>query len=252
MHNLKTLLFTDLDGTLIFSAAKRTDSDIIVEYRDDTPISCITAFQKETLPLLRGVIPVTTRSIEQYKRIRFPFGAQPRLAITDNGGNLLINGEPQAQWAAWAKAIYAECAEELSAARAALEADSDRCFELRLVDGLFLFTKSREPEKTTSRLGGLSLCEGFFTGQKVYVIPKKLNKGAAARRLLELLRGEGFCGRVFCAGDSRMDIPLLNIADAALFADDLPESEITAAEKLSHPREGFTEFVTRTYFSMQE
>lgn len=64
------LIFTDLDGTLIFSAAKKQPGDIVCEYKDGAEISCITARQAELLPRLAGVIPVTTRSVEQYRRIR--------------------------------------------------------------------------------------------------------------------------------------------------------------------------------------
>lgn len=242
------ILFTDLDGTLIFSAKRRTPTDIIVEQKDGEPISCISAYQQEVLPALQNVIPVTTRSKEQYLRIRFPKGFSPKYAITDNGGNLLVDGAPDPAWAEWAKSVTEKAAEELSLAKAALQIDPDRCFEIRMVDGLFLFTKSSHPEATLSRLGTGTLTESFFTGQKVYVIPKKLNKGDAAKRLLLRLRAEGETGEVVCAGDSRMDIPLLCIADAALFPEDIPEEMITARNKLTHPRERFTDFVTRQFY----
>lgn len=239
---MDSILFTDLDGTLIFSASRKTAGDVVVEYKDGAEISCISAFQCKALPQLRNVVPVTTRSIEQYRRICFPEGFAPHYAITDNGGNLLVDGVPDREWAEHSAAIAAECADELSRAREVLERDLLRSFEIRTVDGLFLFTKSRVPEQTLSALGTGRDTEAFSTGEKVYVLPKKLSKGAAALRLAERI---GFSGRIIAAGDSRMDIPLLNIADLALIADSAPAEEVTAAEKLVSPREGFSDFVTR-------
>ena len=61
------LIFSDLDGTLIFSASRKQPGDIVCEYKDNREISCITKRQAELLPGL-AIVPVTTRSIEQYRR----------------------------------------------------------------------------------------------------------------------------------------------------------------------------------------
>ena len=79
------LIFSDLDGTLIFSASRKQPGDIVCEYKDNREISCITKRQAELLPGLE-IIPVTTRSIEQYRRIRFPEGFSPEYALTDSAG----------------------------------------------------------------------------------------------------------------------------------------------------------------------
>ncbi len=236
------MLFTDLDGTLIFSAKRKQDGDLIIEYKDGEPISCITARQAELFPKLRYVFPVTTRSIEQYKRIEFAkFGFKPVYALCDNGGTLLINGEPDIEWLLWSGAVYAECEREMKAFRELLERDPDRSFEIRLVDGLFLFTKSNSPEKTLKYIrenGKGELCECFHTGAKVYVTPKKLNKGAAVKRLAKRIGLSEFAA----AGDSLMDLSMLNAANFAIYPDDLPE--ISVSDRLSFERERFPEFVT--------
>lgn len=234
------ILFSDLDGTLIFSAKRKQVGDIVVERRDGLEISCVTARQAEIFPRLSGVIPVTTRSVEQYKRIEFAgLGFSPRYALCDNGGTLLVNGEPDAEWSEWSAEIVAECSDELSAFRELLERDPRRIFETRLVDGLFVFTKSAEPAETLKYIGEGSKCECFFTGEKVYVIPKKLNKGAAAKRLAKRLGLSEFAA----AGDSLMDASMLNAANVAVFTEDISEA-VTAREKIPHTREGFPEFVT--------
>lgn len=245
---MNTIFFTDLDGTLIFSAKRSTPEDVVVEYKDGEPISCITAFQKEHLRYLMNVVPVTTRSIEQYKRIRFPEGFAPEYAITDNGGNLLINGEPDPEWAAQSVEYTKECAEELSKCREILERDIHRCFEIRMVDGLFLFTKSSDPAATVAALGKGERVESFYTGEKVYVIPKKISKGEAAKRLLERVR---FAGAVISAGDSEMDLTLLNIADYALYTENISKEKISVECSVSHSKEGFPQFVTEWVLNFQ-
>ena len=240
------LLFSDLDGTLIFSAARKQVGDIVIERKDGREISCITARQSELFPQVRNIIPVTTRSVEQYRRIAFArFGFLPKYALCANGGVLLVEGEPDAEWSAWSRAIYAECEAELKRFRELLESDPRRSFEVRLVDGLFLFTKSAEPAETLRYLGDGERCEGFFTGEKVYIVSKELNKGAAVKRLAERLGVSEFAA----AGDSLMDIPMLNAATTAVFTDNIPEGEVMARDKVVRPREGFSEFVT--LFSVQ-
>lgn len=235
------ILFSDLDGTLIFSAKRKQVGDIVIERKNGEEISCVTARQAELFPRLRNVIPVTTRSIEQYKRIEFArFGFSPKYALCDNGGTLLVNGGRDAEWAEWSAEIFAECEGELSRFRELLERDPRRSFEVRLVDGLFLFTKSKEPPETLKYLGNGELCECFFTGEKVYVVPKKLSKGAAVKRLTGRLGLAEFAA----AGDSLMDLPMLNAARTAVFTENIPLEKVAAQEKISRPREGFSEFVT--------
>lgn len=234
-------MFSDLDGTLIFSAKRKQVGDIVIERKDGAEISCVTARQAELFPRLDNVIPVTTRSIEQYRRIEFAkYGFAPKYALCDNGGTLLVNGGLDAEWTEWSSGIFAECEDELSRFRELLERDERRSFEVRLVDRLFLFTKSAKPPETLEYLGSGERCESFFTGEKVYVVPKKLNKGAAVKRLSRRLGLAEFAA----AGDSLMDLPMLNAASVAVFTENIPESEVAAREKIIRPREGFSEFVT--------
>lgn len=244
------VFFSDLDGTLIFSAGKRLPGDIVCEYKDGAEISCITARQAELLPGIT-VIPVTTRSVEQYRRISFPEGFAPEYALADNGGTLLINGVPDPEWEELTRSFTQECRAELSRCREAMERDPHRSFEIRMVDGLFLFTKSQRPEISLESLqkaaGERVRC--FHTGAKLYALPEKLCKGALAKRLADRTAP----GReIVCAGDSPMDVPLLNIADTALFPDDMPEDMITARRKLAAPRDRFPEFVTEYLFKQQK
>lgn len=241
----RTVVFTDLDGTLIFSVGKKRPGDILCEIKDGREISCITPRQAELLPGLE-IIPVTTRSVEQYLRINIP-GFTPEYALADNGGTLLVRGVPDPEWTSRSLELAAECGAELAECRRVLEQDAFRSFEIRMVDGLFLFTKSDDQESTLEMLrkaaGERVLC--YAVGAKVYALPAKLCKGSAAERLAERIAPG--C-RIVCAGDSAMDIPLLNIADTAVFPEDMQKYAITAKERVTAPRERFPEFVTE-YFS---
>mgnify|MGYP002626832092 CR=1 FL=1 len=50
-----------------------------------------------------------------------------------------------------------------------------------------------------------------YSGQKIYLFPPKLNKGEALLQLKKLFNPD----KVFCAGDSVIDVPMLNLADVA-------------------------------------
>ncbi len=236
------LIFSDIDGTLIFSAAKKRPDDIVCEYKDGVEISCITPRQAELFPKLNGVIPVTTRSIEQYLRINFPSGFSPKYALVDNGGTLLIDGKPEREWTNNSLGIVEKCADELARCRRAMESDAHRSFEIRLVDGMFLFTKSDSPEHSLELLKAVAgeRVECFAVGAKLYAIPAEINKGSAAKRLKERILPSG---TTICAGDSTMDISLLGIADTAVFPEDLSEL-VSAPNRVVFPRERFTEQVT--------
>lgn len=248
------IFFTDLDGTVIRSASKKRAGDIIVEYKDGCEITCISSEGAEMLAgLSDSVIPVTSRSIEQYKRINIP-EFEPKYALVDNGGNLLVDGVVNEDWAEWSNGIAGRCRAELAACRLLLEDDPDRSFEVRLVDGLFLFTKSNSSERTLQCLGERLGAEAvrlvlYGTGAKVYAIPKEINKGAAVRRLVDVLGRSG--ERIVCAGDSVMDVSMLEIANIAVYPDDMgleligfscPRGELCefvvekASELLTNPR----------------
>lgn len=232
------LIFADLDGTLIRSAKNRSDSDIIVEYKNNEPITCVS--ENADFSLLQNVVPVTTRSIEQYSRIHIPYFS-PEYAVCSNGGNLLFKGEVCREWLEYSQSEFEKCREEMEACKTVFENDENRSFEIRLVDGLFLFTKSTRVSTTLENAGGFGSLNCFSVGEKVYAFPKALNKGTAVKRFIER---ENFHGTIICAGDSLPDIPMLDIADIAIFPDDL--GSVKAKEKLTAPREGFCDFVVET------
>ena len=78
------------------------------------------------------VVPTSTRTIEQYERIRLGVGRFP-YALVCNGGILLINGERDPEWYKDSLKNIKESRDELDKAIKFLEKDIRRSFELRFI-----------------------------------------------------------------------------------------------------------------------
>ena len=93
-----------------------------------------------------------------------------------------------------------------------LENEPHRYFEVRYIEQLFLFTKCTEAESVVCNLSAQLDCgqvDVFNNGDKVYVVPKALNKGNAITRLRNKLKPQ----TVIAAGDSAFDISMVLAAD---------------------------------------
>ena len=217
-----TLFTSDLDNTLIYSykhdiGGKKRN----VELYQGREISFVT---EKTYSLLQEVkrrtlfVPVTTRSVEQYKRIDFGIG-DIRYALVCNGGLLLVDGEKDLSWYVESLDFVKPCLDELNRGMEVLEKDASRKFEIRFIENLFVFTKCSDPEKMVAVLKNRldeNLVDVFNNGEKIYVLPKSLDKGSAIRRLRKYL-GADF---VISAGDSEFDVPMLEHADVGLIPSD--------------------------------
>ena len=213
-----TVFHTDLDNTLIYSYKHDIGGDKrSVELYQGREISYISG---RTFSLLREVkkkiliVPVTTRTIEQYSRI--DLGTGPfEYALVCNGGVLLVNGKKDPEWYRESRKLIEESEDELHRAMRFLEKDARRSFELRFIEDLFVFTKCDFPREVTDdlrkELDGTA-AEVFHNGSKVYVLPKKLSKGMAVMRFREYLQPS----YVIAAGDSRFDLSMLEAADKGL------------------------------------
>lgn len=218
------LLVTDLDQTLIYShKADLGQNRVQVEMKDSRGLSFMTITSVCLLMQLKEklcIVPLTTRSREQYERIIFPERWSPSYALVANGAVLLRDGRFDEMWYKESQRLILPSEAELYRGAELLKKDSDLEFEIRKVDGTFLFTKSRDPEATKCRLWeklDAALINIQSQGNKVYILPKVMNKGAA----LERLREEIPCKRIYSAGDSEFDLPMLEVADFAFAPEDL-------------------------------
>ncbi len=219
------LFASDLDNTLIHSYKRADSTDICVEVKDEKQLSFMTP---QALDMLRRInkkenilfAPVTTRSLEQYRRIDFFEGKQPSLALAANGGILLENGNANDEWHKMSVKLIKDSINDFKNGIRFLEKDENVYFEIRVVDELFVFTKSHDPVGTREGLTEFLRSEHsevFNIGDKVYIFPKILSKGNAIKRLKEKFGFE----KVICAGDSEFDVSMLDLADFAYFPDEL-------------------------------
>lgn len=159
--------------------------------------------------------PLTTRSLEQYQRINFFENKSAKLAFCANGGILLENGVVNKKWYDESMSIAGECIGEFNTGIRYLENDKNVYLDIRVVDGLFVFTKSSLPLITKAYLKEIlddKKVTVYNVGDKVYIFPNILNKGLAIKRIKKIYNFD----TVICAGDSDFDVPMLREADVAL------------------------------------
>ncbi|MCI8665084.1 MAG: HAD hydrolase family protein [Dorea sp.] len=213
----------DLDNTLIYSykhifgAEKPDGMWMNVETYQGRKISYVTKKTQELLRYLNKkclLVPTTTRTIQQYNRIALDAGPFD-YALVCNGGILLINGESDPSWYERSRELIADCTKELRHALNLLEKEPLRKFELRFIEKLFVFTKCNDPDTVISRLKmelDTEKIDVLANGEKVYAVPKKLDKGMAVQRFGEYIGAD----EVVAAGDSEFDVSMVEAADIGI------------------------------------
>ncbi|MGW6359270.1 HAD family hydrolase [Streptomyces sp. NPDC055092] len=224
-----TLVASDLDRTLIYSAAAlgltmpdaQAPRLLCVEVYEGKPLSYVTEDAAALLGELGRsalFVPTTTRTREQYGRIHLP-GPAPQFAICANGGHLLVDGVSDPDWrAAVDERLAAQCA-PLDEVRAHLVRTADPAWLLkeRVAEDLFAYLvveRSLLPEGWVKELAVWAESRGWtvsLQGRKIYAVPKPLTKSAAMR---EVARRSG-ADLMLAAGDSLLDADLLLAADHA-------------------------------------
>lgn len=212
------VLYTDLDNTLIYSYKHDIGREKrVAERYQGRDVSFLT---ERTCALLRAVkkemlvVPVSTRSVEQYERVDLCAGPFP-YALACNGGILLKDGKKDEAWYADSLELAKTSEGEMRAAMDFLKRDARRKLDVRWIENLFVFTKCDDPDGVVkdlkSRLN-VRRADVFCHGEKVYVVPSGLNKGMAALRFQKRVPAD----YVIAAGDSAFDAPMLKEADAGL------------------------------------
>ncbi|PRY49647.1 hydroxymethylpyrimidine pyrophosphatase-like HAD family hydrolase [Geodermatophilus tzadiensis] len=222
-----TLAAVDLDRTLIYSAAAAGDTAglEVVEHLDGAPLSHATPASWALLAELAGralVVPVTTRTVAQYERVRLPL--LPRYALCGNGGVLLVDGVRDPGWDDWAAGVAGRAA-PLPELLGLLEAVAGQPWvrTVRAAEDLFCYlvahSRAGIPEDWLAGTAAAASAAGAtlsVQGRKVYLVPAGLSKAAGLLRLRRLLTAGGAAPRLLCAGDSLLDAPMLLAADAAV------------------------------------
>jgi hypothetical protein len=223
---MTALVATDLDRTMIYSKRARTlgvddDPSVCVEVHDGKPASYMTVAAAELFTELIAealVVPVTTRIVEQYRRVQLP-GPPPRYAITTNGGVLLVDGQPDRRWTRYVE-------RELTGTfplddvwdQAGHICHPEFTDKIRNASGMFVYAvikPNKLPSGFVEDVSGWAAERGWRTslqGRKLYWVPEQLTK---SRAVAEVAARAG-CDTVFAAGDSLLDVDLLLGADRGI------------------------------------
>ncbi|MDN4604899.1 HAD family hydrolase [Paenibacillus sp. F6_3S_P_1C] len=220
---------SDLDQTLIYSRRSMGVSD---DASGIVPAEWIrgelSAFMSdEALNRLKALpediifMPVTTRTVEQYRRIQiFQQDVIPAYAVTSNGGNVLIEGEVDQSWNDYVRSQLQQHSAEAVEVRQMFSdvLNSDWVAGERLCDELFfafVIHRDRMPiEQVTEKIQALESLgwEASIQGRKLYLVPSGVNKRAA----VEYVRHQIGNVPVIASGDSLLDRSLLDFADYAI------------------------------------
>ncbi len=110
---MSALVAVDLDQTVVYSRRSAGDAgpSVVVEVLDGAPLSSMTVgavAAYRALAARHAVVPVTTRTTEQYARIALP--APAPYALCANGAVLLVDGAPDTAWTGWVDGVCAAAA----------------------------------------------------------------------------------------------------------------------------------------------
>lgn len=214
---------SDLDRTIIYSN-KFIDDKIrepnnirLVELYNGKELTYMLEKSIDTLKKICEkvlFVPVTTRTIEQYRRIMlFNKEIIPKYAVVTNGGNILVDGVLDK---GWNKAVKSKIGQEcLSLEDAIAEFENIKTshwvHKLRVADEMFFYSVIDTKEIPFDELNDLSKTlensnwRTMLHGRKLYFLPNCVNKGHAVKHLAELEEKE----HIIAAGDSILDLDML-------------------------------------------
>lgn len=225
------LFASDLDQTLIYSPRsfrlnpeQQVPPISLVEIYNGQEISFIADNALVKLKALAAqsvFIPVTTRTVEQYRRILlFKEELMPPCAVVSNGGNIVVKDRIDQDWNRHIRArVDQECLAAPDVLKRFQEIGHESwLFSPRQADDLFyyyLVERNNVPEQElASFTAWADSCNWKVSlqGRKLYLVPGVVNKWEALVAVRQLL-GEEFTA---AAGDSLMDVCILEQADYAI------------------------------------
>ena len=220
MH--KIIFAFDLDGTTIFPKnkinsnskkskcvehIKRTESSFM---DNDSFNSYIDFYSKHSDKVL--FLPITSRSVSQYKRIEWPNGLAPKLAITTNGANLLKDGVVSSEWhnlllsnIGKTKKEREHLVKQMSNMPGFVKScDCDSAFDLIFFETEECVKNAKEKIKIKNR--DIKL---FVSENKIYVLSSKILKEIALLKIKEMEKSD----IIIAAGNDSIDVGFLNVSD---------------------------------------
>jgi len=247
---VRAIALVDLDDTL-FQTLRKCPPDIPTERlvplgfaKDGEPLSYATPRQQSLIAWLSDtawLVPVTARSRDALMRARVPFTA----AICAHGGVILgEDGEPDAEWHAYAVAQSTALQPALEALRDRVIAEAKRqntALRVRVLDegelGLYVLAKHEETDEDALHAvidASLDAVPAGWTvhrnGNNAALMPPWLGKQHAVAHLLPRLRAAHPDAPVIGVGDSLTDAPYMALCDFAM----MPKGSQLAKATLDH------------------
>ena len=211
------VFFSDLDRTLIYSHRHSIAGEkICVEYLNGQEQSYMTGFTHNFLTGNPGfsLVPLTTRTEAQYRRLTCMDAMNVRQAILCNGGKLLTDGAEDPDWTR--ETIVAAEAELPALYKAAsLLRNSVGVAELHEPEPYMVYARCENPPAICCLLRSEVdpvLVQIAHDQRKVYLFCSSVNKGSAVRRFRKRFSVE----YAIAAGDDSLDVPMLNEVDYAI------------------------------------
>ncbi len=216
------IYFSDLDRTIIYSNKfiGKEKNEICVETLNGEEISYMSPKTIEYLKEIlkeKKFIPTTTRSIEQFKRIKFnEHDINFEWSIVSNGGNILYKGEIVKEWTEILASKLKTCGSLTYIMESFKEKyeNIEGINKIRDVDDVFFYIVV---DKNIFDESNIEIFKEFLleykwdlyvNGRKIYFLPKVLTKEAAIEFLSNYLNEKKFGA----LGDSIMDLNMLKVA----------------------------------------
>jgi hydroxymethylpyrimidine pyrophosphatase-like HAD family hydrolase len=228
--NASVMVACDLDRTLIYSAnamdLQCADSSapslMVAEVYEGAPLSFMTRTAWNVLERLVNdavFVPVTTRTMQQFRRVNIP-GRDKGYAVTTNGAVLLHDGVPDPAWTKIIQdSVKANCAPLQEVHNHLLgPAKPPAILRSRVAEDTFVYSIVNRDELSADYLEDLSeWCQerGWTTslqGRKLYCVPSPVTKEAAVAEI----RRRQPVDMLVVAGDSKLDAGILQLADCAI------------------------------------
>ena len=243
---MKILFACDLDNTILYSYKKAKDGDVLVEMKGSFKQGYMTSHSIDVLKKVKNEIvflPISSRSIEQYKRINFG-PLEPKYAVLSNGGRLLVDGMADSDWEKETEKIIGKRKEDLAKLDNILKRDQD-FKRASIIDSSYYFCLAKEDinlEEKTKEYQDLTDFDIVTNYQKLYFFPKGINKGEALKRF----KGSYQFDLVICAGDGKLDLPMLDLADIAIVPEKISGSVKAPVIYINKSTQVFSDFVVDT------
>ena len=227
---MSALVGFDLDRTVVYSAAalmlegpdEAAPSLVVTEVYQGLPLSFMTRTAERALAALAEtsvVVPVTTRTVAQFQRIRLPLPTTG-WAVTTNGAVVLHDGEPDESWTATLRDEMAATSAPLPEVehRLATALPEGSVLRTRRAEDLFVYAiveRSELPDSAVEAFAAELAELGWrvsVQGRKLYAVPVPIRKERALAAVAERVGAT----RTIAAGDSLLDREMLAWADVAI------------------------------------